>query len=675
MSYNFGSNIDLHNNEIQNVVVQRLISTPENPIKGQIYFNTSSDRLFYYNGAQWVGADALGASMTGNNIITSINGATFLIDDERLSQNVRDAIAAMHSHSNKSILDNTTASFKTAHETKLSHITVTQAVDLDTMESNISNNNSKVTNATHTGDVTGATALSIANNVVTNAKLSQVATATFKGRASASTGNVEDLSVAQAKALLNLHLTQTTLASGFSIAGGTTSKTLTVNNTIGLSGTDSSVLNIGAGGTLGTGAFAAAYTHPTHPGDDIAVDGTGATVVDGITLTTDNQGHVTGASATTRALTLANLGYTGATNANYYSHPTGDGNLHVPATGTTNDNKFLKAGSTAGSLTWASAPVTSVNSKTGAVSLNKSDVGLGNVTDNAQVKKSTSSTNGYIPTWDGTTGDALNNGYSVETTLIGGASAIPRADAVKTYVDNLLSANDAMIFKGTLGVGGTITALPTTYSAGWTYKVISAGTYAGDVCEVGDLIIAVIDRSGSGNVNSDWTVIQTNVDGAVTGPSSATNGNFPIFSGTTGKLISNSTYGPSSFAPATHDHGTYDRTSSVLSGANVFSNIVVTDGIVTNIATRALTPANIGAAADNHTHNHTTKYATTIGDGIASDFVITHNLGTDDVVIGIKEIATKEMWITDVEYTSENSITVRFGFKPTVGMFRVTVIG
>ena len=93
MSYNFGSNIDLHNNEIQNVVVQRLISTPENPIKGQIYFNTSSDRLFYYNGAQWVGADALGASMTGNNIITSINGATFLIDDERLSQNVRDAIA------------------------------------------------------------------------------------------------------------------------------------------------------------------------------------------------------------------------------------------------------------------------------------------------------------------------------------------------------------------------------------------------------------------------------------------------------------------------------------------------------------------------------------------------------------------------------------------------------
>ena len=35
-----------------------------------------------------------------------------------------------------------------------------------------------------------------------------------------------------------------------------------------------------------------------------------------------------------------------------YSHPTSDGNLHVPATGTTNNGKVLKAGATAGSLVW-----------------------------------------------------------------------------------------------------------------------------------------------------------------------------------------------------------------------------------------------------------------------------------------------------------------------------------
>lgn len=41
-----------------------------------------------------------------------------------------------------------------------------------------------------------------------------------------------------------------------------------------------------------------------------------------------------------------------AANANNYVHPTGDGNLHVPATSTTNNRKFLMAGATAGALSW-----------------------------------------------------------------------------------------------------------------------------------------------------------------------------------------------------------------------------------------------------------------------------------------------------------------------------------
>lgn len=52
-----------------------------------------------------------------------------------------------------------------------------------------------------------------------------------------------------------------------------------------------------------------------------------------------------------------------ATNANNYTHPSTDGNLHVPATSTTNDGKVLTAGSTAGSLTWET-PVMDVVGKT-----------------------------------------------------------------------------------------------------------------------------------------------------------------------------------------------------------------------------------------------------------------------------------------------------------------------
>lgn len=54
-----------------------------------------------------------------------------------------------------------------------------------------------------TGTGTGSFATTISNNVVTNAMLSTVATATFKGRTTAGTGNVEDLTATQATALLN----------------------------------------------------------------------------------------------------------------------------------------------------------------------------------------------------------------------------------------------------------------------------------------------------------------------------------------------------------------------------------------------------------------------------------------------------------------------------------------
>lgn len=96
--------------------------------------------------------------------------------------------------------------------------------------------------------------------------------------------------------------------------------------------------------------------------------------------------------------------------------------------------------------------------------------------------------------------------------------------AAKSYADGILAANDAMVFKGTLGdsaSNATVTALPTTYQAGWTYKVVKAGAYAGKVCEVGDLVIAVKDSSSSTS-NDDWCVVQTNIDGAVTAASTLT---------------------------------------------------------------------------------------------------------------------------------------------------------
>lgn len=46
--------IDLSKQELQNAVVQNLASAPSSPVAGQIYFNTTSDTLFFYDGTAWV---------------------------------------------------------------------------------------------------------------------------------------------------------------------------------------------------------------------------------------------------------------------------------------------------------------------------------------------------------------------------------------------------------------------------------------------------------------------------------------------------------------------------------------------------------------------------------------------------------------------------------------------
>ena len=129
----------------------------------------------------------------------------------------------------------------------------------------------------------------------------------------------------------------------------------------------------------------------------------------------------------------------------------------------------------------------------------------------------------------------------------------PSADshaATKKYVDDaigdVLGAADAVVFKGTLGEGGTITTVPNgksnnssapvdqTYQAGWTYKIITAGTYAGKPCEAGDLLIAIHDSvSGQTAINNDhWTVAQGNLDGTVNTVNGGTSGSLAKFTNT-----------------------------------------------------------------------------------------------------------------------------------------------
>lgn len=99
--------------------------------------------------------------------------------------------------------------------------------------------------------------------------------------------------------------------------------------------------------------------------------------------------------------------------------------------------------------------------------------------------------------------------------------------------------------------------IPTTYKPGWVWKVGTAGTYKGNACEVGDMIMANTAREGSGNVDSDFDVYQANIDGAVIGPVTAVPDNLAAFDGGVGRSIKDSGIAMSGVSDAVtkkHEH-------------------------------------------------------------------------------------------------------------------------
>lgn len=87
-------------------------------------------------------------------------------------------------------------------------ITASQVTDFDTEVSNntdVTTNTAKVSNATHTGDVTGSVALTIADDAVTYAKMQNVSgTNRLLGRDTAGSGIIEEITAPNVRSMLNV---------------------------------------------------------------------------------------------------------------------------------------------------------------------------------------------------------------------------------------------------------------------------------------------------------------------------------------------------------------------------------------------------------------------------------------------------------------------------------------
>lgn len=156
-------------------------------------------------------------------------------------------------------------------------------------------------------------------------------------------------------------------------------------------------------------------------------------------------------------------------------------------------------------------PVTSVDGATGAVVLNDVKYTEQTLTEEQKTQARTNIGAG-TSSFSGSYND-LTNKPVVDTEMKADSTNAVQNKVIKAYVDGIVAASQGVVYKGVIN---EVADIPTTYDVGWLYMIGTAGTYVGQVCEVGDLMIAVVERKGTGNLDSDWDIIQTNINGAIT---------------------------------------------------------------------------------------------------------------------------------------------------------------
>jgi hypothetical protein len=237
--------------------------------------------------------------------------------------------------------------------------------------------------------------------------------------------------------------------------------------------------------------------------------------------------------------------------------------------------------------------------------------------------------------------------------------------ATKTYVDNVAAG---MQWKAPVRAATTTNGtLATAYANGQTIDGVTLAT--------GNRIL--IKNQTTAAENGIYTV---NASGAPTRATDADTGT-ELAPGTTVAVAEGTVNADKSYmiiSDAAITIGTTAQIWGQFAAGNTYTagnGINIASNVVTAVAASGggLSVVAGGIQLDNTIA--TRKFSTNVGNGSLTSIAVTHNLGTQDVVVSLRDTATNAGVLTDWVATDTNTVTLTFATAPASNAYRCTVQG
>lgn len=563
MARRFLTHLDMTGNQLLNVTLEKLSSAPlSGNFEGRMYYNTSDDLIYVYNGAAWT---AVGS-------VLSITG--------------------------------------TANEVDVSASTGAVTISLPS-----------TINANTTGNASTATTLQTARTIALGGDLS--GSASFDGSASVTiSAIIQPNSVALGTDTTGDYVTSVSASDGISASGTGESASVTLTNTD--KGSSQNIFKTISGDT---GSFSAGSNSAS-----VTIAG--------------NSGITTSASA--GIITIDN-----------------DGVLSV--SGTTNQ---ISASTISGATT---------------LSFPNSVIFPGSVTLNADPQNPLeAATKQYV--------DAIAEGLHIHASVQAATTASVDLNSPPASIDGVTLTNNMRV----LIKNQSNSAQNGIYVYNSASAILTRASDFNSVAEIqgGDFTFVT---GGSTYDNSGWvqteTITTLGTDPIIwqqfSGAGTYTAGNGLTLTGTSFSINTAITADLSTTQTLTNKTLTSPTiTNPTVSGLYISDNNIViegtsdthettltfTDPTQDNTITFKNATGTVAFTSDIPA-DLTRKFSANVGNGSATSFAVTHNLGTRDVIVNVYDNATYDTVETDVVRTDSNNVTVSFSAVPLSNAYRVVVIG